>query len=112
MILAAIASALIASRAPCQVPPTKDVPSSPNERAAEGLFRVGDAAYSKHDYRAAAQAYEEAYRQAPRGAASYSAGLAWDAAGERGRAFDAFVLALGTSDLEPRLRTAAMERKE
>ncbi len=70
------------------------------EATAAQFFRAGLAAYERHEYRAAALAFEEAFRRAPRAAAMYNAGRGWEAAGDRARAADAFALALAQGDLE------------
>jgi hypothetical protein len=70
------------------------------ESTAAQFFRAGLAAYERHEYRAAALAFEEAFRRAPRGAAMYNAGRGWEAAGDKARAADAFAVALGRGDLE------------
>ena len=49
------------------------------------LFRAASDAYARHDFREAAVQFESAYRTAPRGAAIYNAGLAWEAAGDFAR---------------------------
>ncbi len=58
------------------------------------FFRAGRAAYERKEYRAAALAFLEAYRRAPRAAAAYNAGRAWEAAGEPELGADAFARAL------------------
>jgi tetratricopeptide (TPR) repeat protein len=67
--------------------------------AAAQFFRAGLAAYERHEYRAAALAFEEADRHIPRAAAMYNAGRAWQAAGDAARAADAFAAALRGKDL-------------
>lgn len=71
-----------------------------DEKSAGEFFRAGAAAYSKGDYRAAALAFEKAFKDAPRGAAIYNAAMAWESAGDHPRAADAFALALARSDLD------------
>jgi hypothetical protein len=68
--------------------------------AAAQFFRAGLAAYERHEYRAAALAFEEADRHIPRAAAMYNAGRAWQAAGDAARAADAFAAALSGADLQ------------
>lgn len=58
------------------------------------FFRAGRAAYDRGEYRAAALAFNEAYRRVPKAAAIYDAGRAWEAAGENERAADSFARAL------------------
>jgi hypothetical protein len=75
-------------------------PSSAQEApAAARAFQAGSQAYAKGDFRVAAAAFDEAYRIAPRGAAAYDAGLAWEAAGEGARAADDYARALRSADL-------------
>ena len=86
------------------------------ERQAAESFERGTTAYQRGDYRGAAEQFEQALRLAPRAATAYSAALAWEAAGERGRAADAFETALAqpglsvseTADAQARL--AALNR--
>jgi hypothetical protein len=68
--------------------------------AAAQFFRAGLAAYERHEFRAAALAFEEADRRAPRAAVMYNAGRAWQAAGDAPRAADAFAAALAGTDLQ------------
>jgi hypothetical protein len=71
------------------------------EAKAASLFRAGSAAYERGDYAAAAVAFEEAHRRAPRAATIYNVALAWQAAGELGRAGDAFEACIAFGGLEP-----------
>lgn len=57
-------------------------------------FRTAMAAFARKDYRAAALAFELSNKLVPAGAATYNAGLAWAAAGEKARAADDFAEAL------------------
>jgi hypothetical protein len=83
----------------------EDDPSS-----ASKYFRAGTAAYESGDSRAAATAFEQAYRLAPRGPAIYNAALAWQLAGEDARAADAFAMASKSADLDAaKLATAQAE---
>lgn len=68
--------------------------------AAAKFFAEGKSAYARGDNRAAALAFEEAYRRAPRGAAIFNAATAWDAAGDPPRAADDYALAIASSDLD------------
>jgi len=52
------------------------------DTAAE-LFRAGKVAFEQHDYAAAAESFEQAFAKAPRGATSFAAAIAWDAAREK-----------------------------
>lgn len=89
---------------------------SPDTRDAAQLFRAGQAAYDHGDHEAAARAFEEAYRRAPRAAAAYNAGRAWQAAHSPARAADAYALALrddaSASDLRPEQRVHAQSSLE
>jgi hypothetical protein len=67
--------------------------------AAAQFFRAGLAAYARHEYRAAALAFEEADRRAPRAAAMYNAARAWQAGGDPARAADAYAAALRGANL-------------
>jgi hypothetical protein len=87
-------------------------PDTPAVRA----FHEGQQAYRKGDFRAAANAFEAAYRDDPRGAIVFNAGLSWQAAGDTPRAADAYASALATSDLpadsaaDARTRLDALEK--
>jgi hypothetical protein len=74
------------------------------------FFRAGSAAFARGENRAAALAFEEAYRRVPRGAALFNAGLAWDAAGEPARAADAFAVAMQRGDLDAAAADTARRR--
>jgi hypothetical protein len=86
------------------------------ERQAAESFERGTAAYQRGDYRDAAEQFEQALRLAPRAATAYSAALAWEAAGERGRAADALETALAQPGLsaseagDAQARLAALNR--
>jgi hypothetical protein len=86
--------------------------ASADKETAAAHFKEGAAAYAKSDYRTAAGLFERAYTEAPRGAAIYNAGLAWEAAGEVARAADAYAKALGSSDLDTRSAEGARARLE
>jgi hypothetical protein len=75
-------------------------PALGQEAEAASLFRAGAAAYERGDFRAAAVAFEDAHRRAPRAATIYNAALAWQAAGELGRAADAFEACIAYGGLE------------
>jgi hypothetical protein len=79
------------------------------EQAAR-LFRAGSESYARHDFREAARQFESAYRSAPRGAAIYDAGLAWEQAGEIARAADDFASAIGNADTSSQQRSDATAR--
>jgi hypothetical protein len=76
------------------------------EQAAR-LFKTASDSYARHDFREAARQFESAYRVAPRGAAIYDAGLAWEQAGEPARAADDFVTAIGNADTSSQQRSDA-----
>ena len=79
-------------------------------------FREGQQAYARGDFRAAAQRFESAFRDDPRGAIVFNAGLSWQAAGEPARAADDYAFALATTDLpaenaaDARTRLGALEK--
>lgn len=74
--------------------------SADDEQAIAGqFFQAGLAAYARHDFKAAARAFEEAEVHVPRAASMFNAGLAWEAAGEAPNAADAYAAALGTREL-------------
>jgi len=79
------------------------------EQAAR-LFRAGTESYAHHAFREAARQFESAYRIAPRGAAIYDAGLAWEQAGEAARAADDFATAIGNGDTSSQQRSDATAR--
>ncbi|HTQ43834.1 MAG TPA: hypothetical protein VMI75_13825 [Polyangiaceae bacterium] len=79
------------------------------EQAAR-LFRAGTESYAHHAFREAARQFESAYRIAPRGAAIYDAGLAWEQAGETARAADDFATAIGNGDTSSQQRSDATAR--
>jgi len=81
----------------------------PTDQAAR-LFKAGTDSYARHDYREAARQFESAYRVAPRGAAIYDAGLAWEQAGEMPRAADDFATAIGNGDTSSQQRSDAASR--
>jgi hypothetical protein len=67
------------------------------EQAARS-FRAGAEAYARGDFTTAARAFEAAYRMAPRAAAAYNAGLAWQGAGDPARAADDYATVVGAHD--------------
>src|ERR1700691_3944493 len=73
--------------------------SDDDQAIAGQLFQAGLAAYERGDFKAAARAFTEANGRAPRGATLFNAGLAWEAAGERTRAADAYGAAIATREL-------------
>ena len=101
MALAATLTAMLAPRAAHGVDAKTQAARS---------FQTGSEAYQRKDFRTAARAFDEAYRIAPRGAAAYNAGLAWEGAGERIRAADDYTRALEASDLGAAERADATGR--
>jgi len=82
-------------------------------RTAAELFRAGSTAFERGEYRAAALAYEEADRRLPHPMTLCNAGFAWDAAGEKARAADAFHGAILRGGLaEPQASNAARRLAE
>lgn len=94
----------------------RPVAAADPEAAAMREFREGQQAYARGDFRAAAQEFEAAFRDDPRGAIVFNAGLSWQAAGETARAADDFAFALATTDLpaenaaDARTRLGALEK--
>lgn len=84
--------------------------------AAVREFHEGQQAYARGDFKDAAQRFEAAFRDDPRGAIVFNAGLSWQAAGEPARAADDFAFALATTDLpsenaaDARTRLGALEK--
>jgi tetratricopeptide (TPR) repeat protein len=89
--------------------------AEPDLPRAAALFDAGNAAFERKDYRAAAQAYEEANRYAPRPGALYNAAVAWELAGQRGRAADTLLSIQGSFSgaeaTEVKQRLAALEKQ-
>lgn len=81
-----------------------------DEGAAVKLSEEGSAAFEKKDFRTAATKFEAAYREAPRGAVLFNAGLSWDAAGDHPRAADDLAQALARADLRPQEAAQAQKR--
>ena len=88
-----------------------------DKSAARELFRAGEVAFSRNEYRAAAIAFEAANEKSPNGGAMYNAGVAWTRASEPTRAADAFETALDGGTLpdgqlgDARTRRGALERR-
>jgi len=89
---------------------TREAQAGDAKSPAARSFEAGSEAYQRKDFRGAARAFDEAYRIAPRGAAAYNAGLAWEGAGERIRAADEYARALEASDLGAAERADATGR--
>ena len=81
-----------------------------DDSGAAALFRAAESAYARHDYAAAAVAFEEANRKDPRAATVYNAGLAWQSANEGPRAADAFAAALALGQLDDARQKDAAQR--
>jgi hypothetical protein len=77
------------------------------ERDAAALFAEGASSYARGEFRAAALAFEEAYRRAPRGATKYDAAIAWEQAKALERAADDFEAALTDPTLDAKLAREA-----
>ncbi len=89
---------------------TTDARAEDPKTQAARSFHAGSEAYTRGDFRAAARAFDEAYRLVPRGAAAYNAGLAWESADDRRRAADDYTRALEASDLGSAERADATGR--
>src|SRR5262249_18379824 len=100
-LVALLVVSAFASRAQAQTATPKEAPE---------FFRAAVAAYERGDYRAAAIAFDEAYRRAPRAAVRYNAGLAWEAAGALARAADAYGAVADSPDLDEPSRSDAQGR--
>lgn len=83
-----------------------------DEATAVKLSEEASAAFEKKDFRAAATKFEAAYKEAPRGAVLFNAGLSWDAAGDHPRAADDLAQALARADLRPQEAAQAQKRLE
>jgi hypothetical protein len=101
----------------CPVLGSRTAHADDEDRAASSFFDEGASAYARGDYRAAALAFEEAYRRSPHGATLYDAGVAWEQAKAYDRAADDFALAIDDPALDPkhavdaRRRLASAEKK-
>jgi hypothetical protein len=81
------------------------------DKAAAEIFRTGSKAYARGEYRAAALAFEAAFREAPHAAAAYNAARAWERVSEPARAADMYEAAraiAGLSDDEVTDATARL----
>ena len=66
-LVCALVSGAVAGVPPaCAEEPTAEATAA--DATAAQFFRAGRAAFERHEYRAAALAFEEAFRQSPRGA--------------------------------------------
>ncbi|MFO0735407.1 MAG: hypothetical protein U0270_05990 [Labilithrix sp.] len=83
-----------------------------DEATAVKLSEEASSAFEKKDYRTAAAKFEAAYKEAPRGAVLFNAGLSWDAAGDHPRAADDLAQALARADLRPQEAAQAQKRLE
>jgi hypothetical protein len=77
---------------------------------AQQFFRAARAAYGRSDFRAAAIAFEEAFRRAPRAGSIYNAAVAWEEAKEPERAADDYAACEARDDLAPEQRADAQQR--
>jgi hypothetical protein len=108
LLLAALTSTLSIGAAR----PAAADPDSPAARE----FREGQQAFARGDFRGAAKQFEAAFRDDPRGASVFNAGLSWQAAGDTARAADDYAFALATTDLpadnaaDARTRLGALEK--
>jgi hypothetical protein len=91
--------------------------SEEREIAARESFRAADSAFERKDFRAAAIAYENAFRLAPHGVAAYNAALSWQQVpNEEPREADNLSRALATPSIseeqtdKARARLAELER--
>ncbi len=101
VLLCASLSGIVASASPC---------ARADAAHAVEQYRAGADAYARGAYRAAAEMFEGAFREDPRGASIYNAGIAWEAGGDAPRAADAYATALATKDLGEPQRVDATER--
>src|SRR5688572_28065354 len=90
-----------ATAAHAQTPPTEATAESDGrfKALAVSTFADGQVAFARGDFVAAGRAFEASHRHVPRAAAIYNAARAWDAAGDKARAADAFAIALDRTDL-------------
>jgi hypothetical protein len=112
--MTAVRRALAASWVCASVLAASSVALADDEEAvAAQFFEAGSAAMARHDYKAAARSFEEAYHHVPRAAAIFDAALAWDEAKERAHAANAYTEALSRGELRgpqlERARTRAAE---
>ncbi len=70
-----------------------------NKQRADDAYRAGAEAYSEQAYGAAAEHFETAHRLAPHPDAAFNAARARELAGERARAADLYVTAIGLNGL-------------
>ncbi len=73
------------------------------------LYHAGEALFSKGDFRGAANSFDAAFKEEPRGAAAYNAAESWESANELVRAADDFEASLKAGDLNPDLAKTAHE---
>jgi tetratricopeptide (TPR) repeat protein len=108
IFLAACIGAAVVAVAPMTLAGDRD------DAAAE-VFRAGSKAYARGEYRAAALAFEAAFREVPHAASAYNAARAWERAGDPARAADLYRAALDVPRLtdeeqaDATARVAALE---
>lgn len=104
LLLAAVIASLTTAGASARAQPSDEA------AIAAQLFRAAAAAFERRDYAAAARTFEESNEHVPRPAATYNAGLAWEEAGEKARAADAYTAALVHPGLSERDASVARKR--
>lgn len=80
------------------------------EEDSAALFQRANEAVRREAYREAAELFERAHRQAPHPATVFNAAAAWEQAGERPRAADAYETALSMGGLASEQAAYAQER--
>lgn len=75
-------------------------PTSAELQRASEHFQRGKRAFDAGRYADAAEAFERAFQTVPDGGTAFNAAVAWESAGERARAADAYVLALEGGGLD------------
>jgi hypothetical protein len=89
---------------------TPTIARAQNESNAARFFREGTQAFDAHEYRRAAQSFEDADHAKHAGAALLSAAIAWEFAGDFARAADDYEAALGAHDLDEKQSAQAHTR--
>lgn len=77
---------------------------------ASALDKKARDAFERKDFAGAAEAFEEAYGFRPHPATKYNAAFAWEKAGEKARAADAYEAALNSDGLDAKRSEAARSR--
>ena len=78
-----------------------------DRKLAAAKYKEGEAAFAAKDYAKEADAFEQAYREDPRGASIYNAAMSWQALASNARAADDFEAATRAGDLPADLASAA-----